>query len=246
MDVTRVPAGQGITWIVDGWRLFCANPVMWVVLTVVYLVGTVLLSLVPLAGSIAVSVLNPAVFAGLLAGARTVDAGGELAPRHLIAALADARQRGPLLVLGALMLAASLAVFVLGALLGGGVTWQALAGGDPGGAGAIGGILLGLLVMLALALPLTMAFVYAPALVYFAAMTPGDALRKSFSACLVNWQPLTVASLVLLPVSLVAMLPFGLGLLVLFPVLVATLWASAKSMFALPAGDGAALEAPSG
>ena len=58
-----VPAGRGADWWGSAWRLFTAAPAIWIIITVVYVALMMVLSLIPILGQVAVSLLHP-VFAG--------------------------------------------------------------------------------------------------------------------------------------------------------------------------------------
>jgi uncharacterized membrane protein len=62
-------------------------------------------------------------------------------------------------------------------------------------------------------------------------MSPGTALKASFFACLRNWLPFLIYSLVLLFLGMVAAIPFGLGFLVLIPVLAGSVYTAYRDIF---------------
>jgi uncharacterized membrane protein len=120
-------------------------------------------------------------------------------------------------------------------LVGGSIAGGIMAGmaGQPGvGTGiGLGGILVASVLSLLLGAPLLMAIWFAPALVYFNDMAPVAALKASFSANLKNWLVMLVFGLIVLVLCFFALLPMGLGFLVLMPVLYAALYASYKDIF---------------
>jgi uncharacterized membrane protein len=85
--------------------------------------------------------------------------------------------------------------------------------------------------MLALLLPLFMALWFAPALAVFHQQGPAEAMKNSFVACLKNVVPFLLYSVILLLLTFVASIPFGLGWLVLGPVLAASLYTSYRDIF---------------
>lgn len=234
MQPKSVDAGRGVNWWTDGWALFMKNPGMWIVLGLIFIVITVVLNFVPLLGGLAVALLTPAFVAGWMMAARKVEQGGSLEPGDLFLAFKD--QLNPLLVLGALCLAASLVVFVvmwvfgISALMGLGV---GAARHSMGGVlAAAGAGVMALLVGLALFVPITMAFWFAPALVVFDGVAPVDAAKASFAACLKNVMPFLIYSVVGLVAGIVASIPFGLGWIVLLPVSLLTVYLSYRDIFA--------------
>ena len=85
--------------------------------------------------------------------------------------------------------------------------------------------------VIALALPLLMALWFAPALVVFHDVQPMAAMKASFFACLKNIVPFLVYGLIGLLLLIVALIPFGLGLLVFGPVLWATTYTGYRDIF---------------
>ena len=238
-----VPAGRGGDWWGSAWRLFTAAPAIWIIITVVYVALMMVLSLIPILGQVAVSLLHPVFAGGIVLGCREQDRGGELSVQHLFAGFNE--KLGPLVIVALLYLAGW---FVVGcftvalafATLGGGVL-AALASGDPMEAGAV---LLGtvgltalmvLLVGLLFAVPLLMAFWFAPALVVLRGDEPVAAMQTSFRACLRNVPPFLIYGLLGILFVILACIPFFLGLLVLIPVGLATLYTSYKDIFGVPA-----------
>jgi uncharacterized membrane protein len=58
-----------------------------------------------------------------------------------------------------------------------------------------------------------------------------DAMRLSFFACLRNMLPFTLYGIISAVLLLVAMIPLGLGLLVMIPTMTASLYVSYKDIF---------------
>jgi uncharacterized membrane protein len=234
-----VASGNGTAWWREGWRLFTASPGIWIAITVLYVIIMVMLSFIPVLGSLATTLLAPVFAGGVLAGCRTQDHGGELRIEHLFGGFSD--RLGPLMILGLLYLIGTLAIVgVMGTLLFAavGVTGIAtLLTGDPLQAGvaalaALGiGALFAVLLGLLLGIPLMMAFWFAPALVALRNDEPLAAAKASFGACLRNMMPMLVYSLLGLAFAIVASIPLGLGWLVLAPVFAASIYASYKDIF---------------
>lgn len=235
MNIRTVEAGEGVRWLNEGWRLFLRNPGMWIALMIVLLVVSVVAHYLPLIGTLALSLIYPALWAGLYYGARQLDEGRDLAPEHLIIGLTDPQKRNPLLLLGALYIGAGIVVLLVMMILGGGAMMGAMMGGHGGGAAITGVGLIAALVGLCLAALIAMAFLYASPLVMFDNVPPVEALKASFEACLKNIASMLVFGLIAMVLTLIAMIPFGLGLLVLGPVLIGAFYASYKAIFATTA-----------
>ena len=227
-----VPAENGWKWIVQGWNLFKRAPGIWIALMVVFIVISIVLAFIPVLGSIASFVLTPVFTAGMMIGCRALDEGGELKIEHLFAGF---RERfATLLTVGVLYLVAVVVIALVAGLVTGVKLFSLMGGGavDPGAAvSAALSILLALLVMLALLVPVFMAIWFAPALVVFQERGAVEALKASFGGCLKNIVPFLVQGVILLAASIVASIPFGLGWLVLGPVLVASIYTAYRDIY---------------
>jgi hypothetical protein len=159
--------------------------------------------------------------------------GGELELAHLFAGFHE--RVGTLVGVGALYLVATLAVgLVVGLVVG--VSVFAAMGGDPqaGDAGGAMVVLLAVLIMTALLLPVAMAVWFAPPLVVFQGMGALEAMKESFVGCLRNIVPFLIYGLALFGLGILAILPFGLGMLVLGPVVMASMYTAYRDIYFKP------------
>jgi len=228
-----VAAGNGVSWWTEGWRLFVASPWIWIAITLVFLVITILASLVPLIGSFASTILTPVLAAVMMAGCRALDRGEELTINHLFAGFSE--RLGSLLVVGLLCLAGTVVILVVMMAIAVGTIGMsgisALMSGDPiqGGLTMLAtlgfGAMVATLVGMLVALPLMMAYWFAPALVMLRNDEPVAAMKASFVACWVNIGSMLVYGLVGIVLAIVATIPFGLGWLVLAPVTATSIYA---------------------
>jgi uncharacterized membrane protein len=232
-DGTFVPEGQSVAagrawdWITEGWRLFRASPALWIGVAAVILVGYAAIGLLPF-GQVVYMLIGPVVGGGLLIGCRTLDQGGELAFGHLVEGF-RIPQTGRLVTIGAIALGVTVAlVAVVFAIIWATVGFAAF--GRAGGGFMMIGLLAALLVM-AVSVPLYMALWFAPALVTFEDYAPAEALKASFRACLKNVLPFLLYGLLLMLGTVVALVPLGLGLLVLTPVVIASVYAAYRDIF---------------
>jgi len=91
--------------------------------------------------------------------------------------------------------------------------------------------LLGFLIVLALVIPVNMALWFAPAVVMLQNQTAIVAITQSFKGCLRNIVPFLIYGVILLVLGMIAAIPFGLGWLVLGPVMAASLYTSYRDIF---------------
>ena len=96
------------------------------------------------------------------------------------------------------------------------------------------GFIVLLLIALAGGFLIAMAFWFAPALVALSGEEPFVALQKSFSACWINFVPFLVYGLIYIALAIVASIPFGLGWLVLAPMIAASVYAGWRQIFSAP------------
>lgn len=233
----RVDAGRGAGWISEGWALFKLAPLLWIVAMIIIFAVSFLIGLLPFLGSIANFLLGPVFMVGMLAFAHGLASGEEADVGKLFIGFRE--KTGPLVTLGALylgmlILVGIVAVGVLLATVGLGAFSLA----DPEqvvssliAGGAVLGVLLALLVFLALVALVFSAYWYAPALVFYAGLSPVEALKESFAATWRNWLPLLVYGILCVLVMLLGTLALLVGLIVAMPVLTASYYASFRDVF---------------
>jgi uncharacterized membrane protein len=233
-EARGVASDRGIGWWSESWALFTKNAGMWIVLGLVFCVILLVLGFIPFLGSIATSLLLPAFMGGWMITARKVEGGGTIEVGDLFAGFKD--KLNPLLVLGALLLAAGLVIVIAMSVLGfGAALGVGLGGASNSTAGVLAGAMAGLLALLvglALSVPVGMALWFAPALVVFDDVAPIDAAKASFAASLRNIVPSLIYGIVMFLACIVAAIPFGLGFIVLVPVAMLSVYVSYREVFA--------------
>lgn len=244
MKARVVEAGRGWQWIVDGFGLFRKYPLMWIALTVVLVLIWMVSFIIPLVGPLLFNLLSPVLFAGLMIGCKAVENGEELELPHLFAGF----RKNPtaLVTIGGVYLVGTIVVVGVIFMTAGGSMLPAVLDKSSGDvqevAAAMRSMALALTVGFALYLPLLMLIWFAPLLVVFHDLTPLEAMKQSFFACLSNWLAFLVYGVIILVLWFIASIPLFLGLVVLLPVLICSLYASYKDIFVAaetkPAGGG--------
>ena len=225
-----VAAGRGWDWIVEAFALFRKQPGIWILTAVVLGVLFIVISMIPVLGSLANALLFPIFGAGLMLGSRALDQGATLEFAHLFAGFKQ--KTGDLVLVGVFNLVGWMVItFAVAAAIGGGVFMGMMRGGIEGAGVSIASLLIALLLAAGLSVPLYMATWFAPALIVLHDLAPGAALKASFFACLRNWVPFLVYGVLLLLLGLLAAIPAGLGYLVLVPVLVASVYTAYRDIF---------------
>jgi uncharacterized membrane protein len=241
MEFRTVEAGRGAGWYADAWAIFKNQIGMWLLLVLIYLGLAIVLGFIPFIGQLIFALISPSLAGGLYLAAREAEAGRPLDVKMLFQPLTDERSRGPMLTLGAISIAFSLVLMLtLAAVIGGSAGTSALLDQDPATMHAqmMSAGLAGLLTVLLLSLVFLMAMLYAAPLVLFAGVPPLESLKLSLKACLGNWLPLLIFGLILIPLAILASLPFMLGWLFLMPIIMIAIYASYRDMFGvLPPAD---------
>lgn len=231
----RAPAGDGVAWIVEGWRLLKMAPLMWLLAMVVCVVLFALLGLLQAFGALVGLFLKVVLLAGFMVGCRELDRNGSFDLEDLLAGFR--KNLVSLLILAAVMLVCLFViVFITLIFLMITIGMQVLVQ-DPKdlwevlrGAGL--SALLGLLVMLALLTPLAMAYWFAPALIALDGLGAFAAMKASFVASLRNFIPSLVYSVLMLLLACVAALPYFVGFIVWIPLALASTYAAYRRIFA--------------
>lgn len=221
----KVEFMNAIDWIRQGWAIFLVAPAFWLAVGFGLLLFFGLfefmfvLMQVALPAGLPLQVLSafflfgpvlvlPLVAAGGVQVCRRLAAG--LPPRFADLAWGFTERRRPLLALGGLYLAGWLGLFLFYALVKG---------------------------PLALFLPtlagfaFLMAIWFMPVLVAFHDMPLAGALRAGFGACVSSFGTFLVFGFVMMLLHFLALLPLGLGLPILFPVVIGALYASYRDVF---------------
>jgi hypothetical protein len=224
---TRHPARRGLAWLTESWAMFSRARLPWLVLISMYyaillalnLAGVKLFgeNLATLAGQLLWPLLKPVLAVGLLAAAWAQERGETPGPGDLFKGF-KANVRA-LVALGFVFVAGVALAALATSLADGGLLLGLVAGDTPPTVESLsdgrlqGGLLFGALV----ALPVTLALWFAPALVVFQDASPATALGASLRAALANWRPLLVYAFGVFAFGVVLPLFAGQTLLMLAP-----------------------------
>jgi uncharacterized membrane protein len=232
-----VDAGRGWGWIQDAWGLFKQAPWAWIGAVLLFYLIVILVSLVPLIGGLATTILGPMFTAGLMLGAQAQDRGEGFKVGRLFAGFSA--RPGPLALVGVVYLGLALLIGLVVGLLfflmigssgmmapGATMTpdqFEVMAAGPQ--------FMLPVLIALLLGFPLAMAMFFAPALVALDAVPVMQAFKLSFLGCLKNILPFLVFGLIALVLFFVSAIPFLLGWIVVMPVLTIAVYTAYRDIF---------------
>ena len=239
-------------WLAEGWRMFRVAPLGWLALVFAYVMATIMLSLVPIVGALAASVLVPVFTLGFMAASRAAQ---HARPVELPMLFAGFRGRVPAqLALGVAYTLGLAAAVAASALVDGGELLRSLTAAADAKSEPDDKILRGVAATMAFYVPTMMALWFAPPLVAWHSMSAPKALFFSFVACWRNWRAFLAYGLavafvaVVLPSLVLMLLALATGgamriqpqallfplLLILLPTLFASYYASYRDVFAAP------------
>lgn len=227
--------GAGWRWFTDAWRVFKSA---WGTILLTLLVAWLLsmaVQFIPLLGLLLPVLLAPFLSAGLVSVLYKADEQRHPSVGDLFAPFST--HFTPLLALGGLYLLMIIAVMVAAGLLG-----MVMLGGtfgllmNPETMGQLDSVnwqpmILWALIVVALFIPVMAAYWFAPALVLLGGQRPVEALQASLTGCLKNILPMLWYTIITIVLLVLAMIPFGLGLLLVLPVLAVTYYSSFRDIY---------------
>jgi hypothetical protein len=230
IKVAELKASRGAAWLGEAFALFRKAPFAWLGLTAGWIAITFALILMPFIGGVIANFLQPVFFASFAIAAYRQAAGERLVMADLFGGFK--RNMRPLVNLGALLLLAEIAIFALMALLG----LPMAASGDRSFTleeyvNALKGKEWVLSVGFLMTVVVKGALWFAPPLIAFHGMTTVQAMRWSVFAAISNLGAMMVYGMLLLGIFLLALIPWGLGLVVVIPVMVISTYCGYRAVF---------------
>ncbi len=239
----RLPASAGITWISDAWYIFKGNPWLWIGMFVAYFLIAIVFSLIP--------ILNLLInFLGIFSTAGVAYVAHRQLHNQSIEFsqffIGFRKNTGQLLLILMLCIIGVVIAFIpiflyfswkmlefIGwEILGLFVRIPNVASADFFSTINISTGLIMLVVMtLFFIITLIMAIWFAPILVILHNMLAFDAMKLSFIACLNNIIAFFVYGVGIMLLGVLAILPLGLGLFILFPILFISYYTAYRLIF---------------
>ncbi len=208
-----VPAGNATSWISNSWLLFKAQPLKWILATVLYFVVSIVLSFIPYLGSFAQSFLGIFLGAGFVYAAARIEEQGDFEIGDIFAGFRE--NLNGLLILSAIAVGFTLAI-ALGSLA---VGFPMYSDPDPQSMQNISWAAVGvfMVIIFVLSIVYAAATYLAPTLVLLQNEPPMEAIKLSLAAFKNNILGAILCSLLMIILMIVAAIPLGLGLLVVMP-----------------------------
>ena len=229
LESRQVPAGNAWAWIVSGFNLFKANPVMWIVILLIYLAIIIPISFIPVIGSVVTTLLAPVFAAGMMWGCKALVLKQDLEINHLFEGFK--KNTAQLIAVGGVYMLSLLVIMVMVVLTLDKDTLELIMKGQEVSPAQANAMMLPILIAMLFILPILMAYWYAPVLIGLHNLTVLEAMKLSFIACLKNMLPFLLYGLIFMVILVVAIIPFGLGLIVAVPVMMTSLYTSYVDVF---------------
>lgn len=228
--VTEVRATRGASWLGESFRMFRARPMAWIGLCSGWLVVTFGLIVVPLIGGVVANLLQPVFFASFAIAALRQAAGEPVVMGDLF--LGFRRNLRALVNLGAILLIVEIGIFALMAALG---LPMGAAGDKTFTMAEYLQLLKGkewiLVVGFVLTVAVKGALWFAPPLIALHDMPMSHAMRWSVYAALANIGAMILYGVVLFGLFFAALIPWGLGLIVVIPMMVISTYIGYRDVF---------------
>lgn len=231
LSIRQVPAGNAWAWIVNGFNLFKANPAMWIILLVIYLVIMIPVSMLPVIGSVVSTLLAPVFAAGMMWGCQALVRNQDLEINHLFEGFKH--NTSQLIAIGGIYMACLLFIAVIVVLAMDKDTVELLVKGKDLTPEQADGVLTPILIAMLLVMPVLMAYWFAPILAGLHNLTAVDAMKLSFAACLKNMLPFLLYGLIFMVLLIIAIIPVGLGLVIVVPMMMTSLYSSYIDVFSI-------------
>jgi len=231
LNIQQVPVSHAWRWIANGFRLFKANPAMWIILLVLYLAIMIPLSMLPVIGSVLSTLLAPVFAAGMMWGCQAMMSNQDLEINHLFEGFKH--NTSQLVAVGGIYMLSLLLVAVVVVLTLDAATVELLVQGKDLSVEQTDAMTMPLLLALLLVLPVLMAYWFAPVLAGLHDLTAIEAMKLSFHACLKNTLPFFLYGLIFMVLLIIAIIPFGIGLIVVVPMMMTSLYTSYADVFGI-------------
>lgn len=222
-------AGAGWTWIKEGFGLFKKSMGLWMGMVVVYMILMAVLSFLPFINFL-LGIVAPVFTGGFMVACFRADKEGSFEFGDMFAGFKN--QTGPLFILGLIYIGMVILITLIMGVLMFSFGVEEMFAGDPESIESLGaGVMIAVLLAMALFIPLAMGMWFSPALIIFHKMGPWAAFTASLRGCLKNIVPFLIYGIVLFVFGILAAIPFGLGFLILIPVIVGSIYAGYQDVF---------------
>ncbi|MEY0231881.1 BPSS1780 family membrane protein [Providencia manganoxydans] len=230
-----VDAGEGINWISQAWAMVKEKLGMWVLINIIFFAVILVVSMIPFINFF-VSFITPILIGGIIAISEKQRKTGEVEIGLLFAGFQQ--KFGALFAVGAINFGISLIGGIIAIMIGGtallSIMLEMSQGGQvsPETIMALSGSFFYIFVIMAVAGLVGAAMTwFAPALIMNHDFKVGAAISASLKAVSKNILPGILFFVVLAIIMFISAIPFGLGLLITFPIMYVGYYTSYRSLF---------------
>jgi uncharacterized membrane protein len=223
MNYGKFEVGDMLGWFKSGLQLVFRNPAAFIVMGLVFAIISFVLAIIPIIGGIALIVLAPVFYGGVVYAAREEAEGRKAEIGHLFAAFQQPGKVGPMMMLCLPSVAAGIVIVILAFVLIGGSMMAIATGGSGGGGMGFVGILLFALLAFIIGIAAACLVYFAIPRVMLDGVEPITAMKDSLSAIMANAVSFIVGSIVI-------------GIIVVIIAIVPIIGALALALIGLPTG----------
>ncbi len=236
MQINSLSISQPINWFKMGWRIFMNNPLQWILMLLVLFIISIIFNLIPMVGGLIFMLISPALMAGIFLATKKSSDGEMIEVKDLFSVILDPSRRTPFFLLGVVILIFNVLIMMIVFVPIIGTAGMEYFSSDsreivPATIGTVG-IVFSLLVI-PIIIAYLMAMIYAIPLMLFSDQGIKEALLLSLKASVSNILPMLLASVIYFVLAIIAVIPIGLGLLVLLPVTFGAIYVSYKDIFVI-------------
>lgn len=219
--------GSGVEWIGRGWQLAKGDLGNWALTMIVFFGISFVLGLIPIIGALASALITYVWGGGLMMGCQAAKEGRGFKLDYLFAGFKH--QTVSLVLLSVIVMVISIGVMLVTV---GGAYFSILAGDTSGFESEAGmQMVLGMLIGMAILLPVMMAVWFAPALIVLQNLSVIEAMKASFFGCLKNILPFIIYGIIMMIMIFIAAIPLFLGLLIVMPIAICSTYSAYREIY---------------
>jgi uncharacterized membrane protein len=177
------------------------------------------------------TLLAPVFAAGMMWGCQALTRNQDLEINHLFEGFK--KNTAQLITVGGLYMGGLLVVAVFVVLALDKQTIELLVQGKDLSPEQASAMMLPILIAMLFIMPILMAYWFAPILAGLHNLSAVDAMKLSFVACLTNMLPFLLYGFIFMALLIIAIIPFGLGLVLVVPLMMTSLYTSYVDIFSI-------------
>jgi hypothetical protein len=233
LEIGKVSTLAGIDWIKKGFEIFSKSWLKLILSIILFYLGIFVLAFIPVIGQLATSILGPIVGVALILAVKSIDETGTFEINQIINGAKSKLSPIFILIAANIVLALlGIALGVAGVSAGSNMTAEFESGNfNAGNVAVMAGA--GVLFALILGVFYFLINSFSLSLIALTDTSGKDAIIGSIKANLANILPMIVYSILAGIMFFIGAIPFGLGLLVVMPIFLASGYVATRDIFRL-------------